>query len=288
MRAAAKEKTFDPKLLEGALQRFSEASSRLETRYESLRIEAEELKRQLKVKEEEIKRSEKLATLGETAAALAHEVRNPLGAIKLFLSLLKEDLLGKDRALELITHIERSVNGLDAVVTNILQFAQDATLIMSPMNLHSLIEAELSSFDIMCKGKGISFARMLSANPFIIGNEESLRQVLHNLLVNSVQALKTGGEVRINTCDCTHTNGCEGVEIVVSDNGPGIDETLRNRIFDPFVTGRKEGTGLGLAIVKKLVSKHAGYILASNDRGANFTIFLPRRAVLERSEEKLQ
>ncbi len=287
-RVADKSEIFDAKLLEGAFERFNQASLKLESRYESLRKEAEELRRQLKLKEEEIKRNQKLATLGETAAALAHEVRNPLGAIKLFISLLKEELLEKPKALEIIAHVERSVENLDSVVTNILQFAQDSCLMMSPMNLHALIEAELASMRLLCRGREIGFSRMLSANPFIIGNEESLRQGIHNLLLNATQVLRNRGEISVTTADSKDSAGREGVLLQISDNGPGIPRELLDKIFDPFVTGRKEGTGLGLAIVRKIVLKHAGQISATNDRGAKFTIFLPRKAVLERSDEGLQ
>lgn len=258
--------------LKTAFEQFSISSARLEMRYESLRQEAEELRSKLKEKEEEIKKHARLATLGETAAALAHEVRNPLGAIKLFLSMLREDLKQNNSALVLVDNIDQSISTLDNVVSNILAFAKDSKLIRVPTNINSIIQELYVHFSQLLKVDGARISLDLKANPFINAHEQGLRQVLYNLILNACQITKFNLQLTISTRDCE-----AGVEIVVADNGPGVATDLKQTLFEPFVTGRNEGTGLGLAIVKKIIDQHAGQIFVENNNGAVFTIRLPRK-----------
>jgi phosphoglycerate-specific signal transduction histidine kinase len=114
------------------MERFNESSSKLELRHTALMREVEDLREQLRAKDEEIKRSERLAVLGETAAALAHEVRNPLGAMSLFVSMLKGDLGERPQSIELVEEIEKSISSLNQVVSNVLHFAKNNKLNLSP------------------------------------------------------------------------------------------------------------------------------------------------------------
>ncbi|MEI2763970.1 histidine kinase dimerization/phospho-acceptor domain-containing protein [Methanothrix soehngenii] len=131
-----------PHELMEAFQRFSSASQRLEQKYEVLRRESEELKLRLRQKDEEINRSARLAILGETAAALAHEVRNPIGALRIFLSLLKGDVADRPQAAEMVSHMDRTISSLNHVVENILHFAKDGTAALAPVNLHALLQEQ--------------------------------------------------------------------------------------------------------------------------------------------------
>ena len=265
---------FDRVTLQLAFKRFSEAGHRLEKKYELLRHEAEELRARLREKDAEIARTARLAMLGQTAAAIAHEVRNPLGSIKLFVSLLKQDLADRPDSLQIVDGINKSLATLDNVVANILQFSRQQKSSFAPVNIHSIIQEQAATL-LPADRQSLSVRLDLQALPFISGNEHALRQVFCNLILNAFQAMRYSGNLSIRTW-----NADEGVfKAAVSDSGPGIPEHILCNIFEPFVTSKNEGTGLGLAIVKKILSEHHGHIEAANGesgKGAVFTITLPR------------
>lgn len=260
-------------LLSRLFERFTASSEKLEAQYIALTQEVDELKAQLRSKEEEIKRSERLAMLGETAAALAHEVRNPLGAITLFLSMLRTDISDKPQAIGLVDEIERSVTSLNNVVSNVLHFAKNNRLKTAPINIHSIL-LELSQHFENLYGSGVRFELDLQGGEFLVGDDQALRQAIYNLVINSLQITSFNATIRISTEDSSHADECV---ITVTDSGPGIPEEILGRLFEPFVSGRREGTGLGLSIVRRIIEAHGGEIAASNAPGARFTITLPRR-----------
>ena len=256
-----------------ALERFNESSSKLERQHSALLKEVEELRAQLLRKDEEIKRRERLATLGETAAALAHEVRNPLGAITLFLSMLRTDVEDRPEAVSLVDEIEKSVTSLDHVVSNVLHFAKNNSLKMAPLNVHSIVREVAHHFSNLY-AEMVKIVLDLSGNPYIVGDEQALRQCLYNLITNSLQAMDYSGRIQIDVRDCVDL---DGVALTLHDSGPGIPAEIMPQLFEPFVSGRREGTGLGLSIVKRLIDAHGGSIAANNSPGATFVIDLPRR-----------
>ncbi len=257
------------------MERFNESSSKLELRHTALMQEVEDLRGQLRAKDEEIKRSERLAVLGETAAALAHEVRNPLGAIALFVSMLKGDLTDRPGSLDLVDEIEKSISSLDQVVSNVLHFAKNNKLHLSPINLHSLVREVTQHFTSLY-GATARLSVSVEGNPFVIADPQALRQCLYNLITNSLQVTGFAGTVSLTVSD----RDPEGpITVVVRDDGAGIPEEIFPRLFEPFASGRREGTGLGLSIVKRIVVAHGGEISARNAPGAEFTVVLPRRAV---------
>ena len=257
------------------MERFNESSSKLELRHTALMQEVEDLRGQLRAKDEEIKRSERLAVLGETAAALAHEVRNPLGAIALFVSMLKGDLTDRPGSLDLVDEIEKSISSLDQVVSNVLHFAKNNKLHLSPINLHSLVREVTQHFTSLY-GATATLSVSVEGNPFVIADPQALRQCLYNLITNSLQVTGFAGTVSLTVSD----RDPEGaITVVVRDDGAGIPEEIFPRLFEPFASGRREGTGLGLSIVKRIVVAHGGEISARNAPGAEFTVVLPRRAV---------
>jgi len=261
-------------LLADAFKHFSEASAKLEARYEALRKETEDLRAELQQKDSEIKRTEKLATLGETAAAIAHEVRNPLGAIKLFVSLLQEDLVDRPQSKLLVAEIDKSINSLDHVVSNILTFSKSKPLQMGPVNVFSLVREMVQKIesDSQQNRRSISVVCDLHGNPYVTGNEHGLRQVLQNLTQNALQAMRYQGILAIRTTDGT----AGAFKLTIEDSGPGINIGNFEKIFEPFYTTRNEGTGLGLAIVKRIVDEHGGQISVRNNPGAEFILTFPR------------
>lgn len=265
------ENTAEALVLADAFERFNAASARLEEHHEELQEEIITLKEKLREKEQEIERAARLATLGETAAAIAHEVRNPLGAIKLFLSLLKQDVQDNAAAQKLITQIDAGIVSIEHVVSNILHFTKEAPQNIAPVNLHLLLNEQAALLEPLHKGKA-SIAVHTSGNPYLPGDEHGLRRAIYNLLLNALQATRFAGKL---TVSCSRDEA-ERLMIECRDNGPGIPEQIIPRLFEPFVTSKNEGTGLGLAIVKRIIQQHGGAITAFNDNGAVFRISFQR------------
>ncbi|NDC37026.1 MAG: sensor histidine kinase [Proteobacteria bacterium] len=253
--------------LADAFARFNEASSRLEEHHAELQGEIDSLKEQLREKQREIERAARLATLGETAAAIAHEVRNPLGAIKLFASLLRQDVAHNPGSLKLVDQIDSGIMSIEHVVSNILHFTKDKPELFTPVNLHALLKEQLALLEPLHKDRA-TITISTSGTPYISGDEHSLRRAVYNLLLNALQATKYTGAIEVM---CEQLSDVE-ILLVVRDNGPGIPPSVMPKLFEPFVTSRNEGTGLGLAIVKRIIEQHGGTIEAHNDNGAVFMI----------------
>lgn len=264
-----------PAALVEVLERFNDSSSKLEARHNSLLEEVEQLREQLRLKDEEIKKAERLAVLGETAAGLAHEIRNPLGAISLFVSMLKEDVRERPEALELVDQIERGIKSLDGVVSNVLHFAKNNRFQMGPVNVHSIVQEVHQHFASLYSPQ-CQLTLSMSGNPFIKADEQAIRQTLYNVIINSLQAVSFAGKIAIVLSEDIEA---DGISIIVSDDGPGIPEEILGRLFQPFTSGRREGTGLGLSIVRRIVEAHGGVVSARNTPHAEFAIFLPRMGV---------
>ena len=264
---------FPTEMLEDLFQKFTEASGKLERRYEALLLETQELRVKLREKDREIERAERLSVLGETAAAIAHEIRNPLGSIKLFVSLLRDEVEDNEQAMEYLATVNQSMQRLDGVISNILHFSREQAPQMGPVNLNALIQEQITSL-AQCGYTGTKSCLFLEGNPFVLGNEDGLRQVFANLLTNAAQANGTdGGAITVRTEDAE-----DHLLITIDDSGSGIPEHVMPTLFDPFVSTKAEGTGLGLAIVRRIVAQHGGTISAENmPQGARFKISLPRK-----------
>lgn len=267
------ETVWGPAELKKAFDNFSQASDKLQQKYDKVVAESEALRKQLAAKEEEVRRSSKLAALGETAAAIAHEIRNPLGSMKLFLSLLKEDLSTQTQSLELLAEIDKSFIALEHVVSNILQFAKKhKEEDFVPVNIFALISEQLKL--LVEPHKDVQVNTTFSDNLFVVGNEHSLRQVFHNLFINALQAMNYQGVIELSGEE--QSGG--GLKIQIKDSGPGVPEEILSEIFDPFITSKNEGTGLGLAIVRQILDQHNCKIEVKNDEGACFNLVFSGKA----------
>lgn len=263
--------------LAGVIERFNESTSKLETRHAELQREMEQLREQLRQKDEQVKRAERLALLGETAAGLAHEIRNPLGAITLFVSMLRSDLQDRPESLKILDQVDRGIKSLDAVVSNVLHFARNIRLRVGPMNLHSVVQELNHHFSSLYSPQS-SFELGLTGNPFIRGDEQGIRQCLYNVIMNALQAVSFAGSISVTVGDSPID---DAVAIVIEDDGPGIPEEIVDTLFEPFTSGRREGTGLGLSIVRRIVEAHGGNITVRNTPHAQFTITIPRDGTAE-------
>ncbi|MBU1220081.1 GHKL domain-containing protein [Myxococcota bacterium] len=216
---------------------------------------------------------ERLAVLGQMAAGLAHEIRNPLGSIKGALQLLEEDV-DNPSSLEFVEIISEEVDRLTNVVNSFLDFARQGKVEFESLELISLINKVI---DIYTKTNNTTTFNVVSElqKCQIKGNSDKLKQVFINLINNSLDALKEITHPTVNISLSTIiTRAGKTVEIIFSDNGPGISPEQASSIFQPFFTTKPKGTGLGLSICRKIIETHDGTIVLSNT-GKNFIIHLP-------------
>jgi signal transduction histidine kinase len=229
--------------------------------------------------EEMAKRTEKLIAMGEMAANIAHEIRNPLGSIELFASLLMKDMKD-DRHQGRLSHIITSVKNMDNKISNLLLFTTQKHPMMRKVNLHRIVKEVLRFSDPIIKQEDISLSvKYSSIEPCVRGDAEMLKQVFLNILLNAIQAMTDGGRLRIETVvsPLRLEDGARSVEVRISDTGVGITRDNLKKIFDPFFSTRERGSGLGLAIVHNIVHAHGGSIdVDSREReGTVFSITLP-------------
>ena len=224
--------------------------------------------------ENELTRVRTLAALGEMAATIAHEVRNPLGGILGFAALLRRDLESEDKRRDMVDKIIQGVENLDRSVSSLLAYAQEVHPAIKPVKLKPFMDEILANFKMTLSQNEESSAVDLIISPESLEwnfDPIHIRQCLINLLLNAHQAQQTPSEIKLTIV------GDNRLNIVVSDHGAGIDEKIRNKLFTPFFTTRSAGTGLGLATVKKLVDLHKGEIKVDSvlGRGTDITLELP-------------
>jgi PAS domain S-box-containing protein len=238
--------------------------------------------------EEQARRQDRLIALGQMAATVAHEIRNPLGGIEGFASLLSRDFDDSDPRSRLVTKILEGTRSLNRVVNELLVFTRPMKLDFQKIEIVPIIDCALSFLTTDIKTAGIRLYKRTGTNKLTVwGDGEQLERAILNILLNAVQATPRGGTLSVSCRRRSlpraarqmldiHKNGT-WAEITVRDSGPGIDEDDIPRIFNPFYTKKEKGTGLGLAIAMKIVEAHKGQITASNSPkgGALFTVSLP-------------
>ncbi len=251
-----------------------------ESRYRELFQETRRAYDELKSTQEKLIRSERLAAVGELAAQIAHEIRNPLGAISNSVGVLRRDLdlRGDDRRLLEVVHEE--AERLESIVADFLKFARPRPIHRTPQNLAELLDdllLLLAQKRPLGQGKRKSEIRIEKHYdpelPIASLDAAQTREALWNLLVNAVEAMPGGGVLTVRV-----QRSREGdVEVIVSDTGKGIRPEDRERIFEPFHTTKADGTGLGLAIVQRVVEAHAGEVEVTSEegRGSSFRLRFP-------------
>lgn len=215
--------------------------------------------------EKHVQRSEKLAALGSLAAGVAHEVRNPLGTIKGFATLIKRSFPEGDPRYQFADIIIKEVDRLARVTQELLDFARQGERKFVPLNVNEVIEKTIFFFQMNSSINKIEVITNLQPNvPEIFGDEERLVQAFLNILQNAVEAVGEDGQIVIST---KHAATGQWLEVTVTDNGSGIAPENIPRIFDPFFTTREKGTGLGLSMVHQIVSSHGGHIRVDSKPG---------------------
>ncbi|MFN7022060.1 MAG: sensor histidine kinase [Phycisphaerales bacterium] len=271
---------------------FNDVTARLQASHEALRSEVARLQAELGRANEQIERSRRLAALGEMAAGIAHEVRNPLGSIRLYARMLEDDLAGMPDQRALAAKIGGGVRTVDAVVRDVLEFAREQSVGVEQVRVGELIEqvvSEVLDADRAEDGHGVGVkvqggdwdGMVLCCDPVLT------QRALRNVVANAVQAMREGRaaeheEAPTLTIQAGWQRGESGGVFVlaVGDTGPGVTPEVMERMFNPFFTTRATGTGLGLAIVHRIMEAHGGSVVVRNRRGG-FDVGRGRGAVVE-------
>ena len=274
------------------VNRFVIENRRQTQRYQELAETLAETNRRLEQAQAEARRSERLAALGQLSAGLAHEIRNPLGVIKGSAEMLTQKL-GESNPLatELAGYISTETNRLGALVTRFLDFARPLHADLTPQDITTVLDRASHDVSQLWKGAAVRVEKEYETGLPLVPMDESLcEQAFVNIFQNAYDAMGAGGgvlRIGVRKTRARNRDGdrLEGVEVRVSDTGPGIPQELREQIFNPFVTTKKSGVGLGLSIVSKIIDGHHGTIRievpkhpageTAQGAGAHFVIFFP-------------
>jgi two-component system sensor histidine kinase PilS (NtrC family) len=228
--------------------------------------------------EEALEKSKRLALIGEMAAGLAHEMRNPLASLSGSIQILKRDLQLSEVDEKLMQIILKGKDQLDRVIKDFLLLARPAPGDRETVFIKEIIESVIESIQYLPDWKDdISVRLELSDNLGVSANRTEIREVIWNIVINAVQSMPEGGELSVETRKLYDGAQAQSLEIQVSDTGCGIDEKYLDRIFEPFFTTKERGTGLGLAIVNRIIEGYTGKILIRRgiERGTICTVSLP-------------
>lgn len=238
----------------------------------------------IKALEDEMKRREWLATIGELAAGMAHEIRNPLASLSGSMQVLRRDLdlRGEDRRLMEIALKE--TERLDSIISSFLLYARPAPLNPKRWNVNDLLQEALHLLRNAPEYRaGVTLeARLTRQRLWASVDADKLRQVFWNLAINAIQAMPRGGRLIVSSRRtsrplATKARGSAWIEVVFSDEGEGISPAMIEKIFYPFFTTKDRGSGLGLSIVHRIIENHHGHIHVRSQpgKGSVFTVYLP-------------
>jgi two-component system sensor histidine kinase PilS (NtrC family) len=236
--------------------------------------------------EEHLRRVDRLATVGEMAARLAHEIRNPLASLSGSIQLLQDELSldgANRRLMEIVTQETRRLN---ALLTDFLLFAKPERPSPQPLDLSCALMETLDLIaDQRRKGASVRVVSQVTPGLMVEADPKKMSQVIWNLLNNALEAMPDGGELRVRARRASRSRGTEAsqedswVHLEIEDTGVGIPKELQTRIFDPFFTTKDRGTGLGLSTVHRTLEGMGGMIEVRSEpgRGATFSVWLPCR-----------
>lgn len=235
----------------------------------------QDLTKQRKI-DAEIQRMDRVASIGQLAAGIAHEIRNPLTGIAITLDILREQEKLTDAGGEMLADIMREIDRLEALIKGLLDYARPQPASRRPMRVAKALEWQ-RSFIEQCRKKEVACEIDIDANPKIEGDPEKLKQLFLNLAINALDATDAGGRVTIRSTFDRQGKLGPRVRVEVIDTGRGMDQATAGRVFDPFFTTKNEGTGLGLSIAHSIVEQHGGQIRIETapGKGTTFAVSLP-------------
>jgi len=260
--------------LQTVLNAWNSATERLQQTHELLRAEVKRLTDELEAKNRELARQHRLADLGQMASHVAHEVRNGLVPMKLYLNLLSRRLVSDAASLEIAEKLGVGFAGLETVINDLLQFTSHRDPLLVEVDLAQMLRDLCESLAPQLAAQHICVSIAATDTLCCMADADMLRRGLLNLVLNAIDAMPAGGELLLAA-----RNDGNAVQISVADSGPGLSADVARRIFEPFFTTKGKGTGLGLAIVYRIAEVHGGEIVAENRQGggAIFTLSLPTR-----------
>ncbi len=270
------------------LAAYNQVTERMQHSHQVLEAEVLRLREELASTNAQLHRSKRLSALGEMAAGIAHEIRNPLAAIQLYAGMAVEDLddvrhgtatdataAPLDSAADAVRKIAAAVHGLSAIVNDVLTFAGQSRPEPRDLSVVDAVGRALDAHLPAIEAAAVTVIRHDLQGPALTIHADPLllHQALLNLIRNAVDAMAAQPGDRTLTVAAAVEDG--DVCLTLCDTGPGIAEQDVDRIFNPFFTTRNTGTGLGLAIVHRIVDAHGGAIRVRNDGGAVFELVLP-------------
>ena len=238
------------------------------------------LRSQLIESRAELGRQEKLSSLGVLAAGVAHEIRNPLTALKVRLHGLRKALQGDPR-LQDVEVIDNEISRLERIVRDFLHFARPSDPELEAVPVTDLFQQIYELFDSQLRKHSIRLDLDAPTGVSVRADREQIKQVLINLARNAAESIEDGGTITLRAIPRAAPLGgrdLPAVALEISDNGKGMPPDVQRRLFDPFFTTKEQGTGLGLSIAARIIHRHGGSIHCQTqvDRGTTFTLLLPR------------
>jgi len=227
--------------------------------------------------QQRMQRADKLATIGELASSVAHEIKNPLAGINGVIQVLLKDEEIPYKAKEILREILNLTARLDRTVHNLLRFSKDTPAQFRMTNINEIIKKTLFIIEQQAiTSKVVLQIQLDSSIPDSLMDEEQIGHLLINIILNAIQAMPDGGKISIKT-SLEERDGNKYIKVSISDTGVGIPEGIRDKIFDPFFTTRPHGTGLGLYICKRIIKAHNGeiWVESEENRGSTFYFIIP-------------
>jgi signal transduction histidine kinase len=234
--------------------------------------------RELKESQNTLRRADRLSSLGLLTAGLAHEIRNPLVAIRTFTQLLPERYEDAEFREGFQGLALKEVDRICGLINDLLSFARPSRPNIAEENMNDVVDGITRILETEAKEKSVEITRNLGANlPRVWIDREQLKQVFMNIILNAIQAMKAGGSIFISTRtvsrnDAEHSG--QLVQVEIRDTGVGIPPENLERIFDPFFTSKEEGSGLGLSISHQIIQEHGGYFTVESQVGVGTTFFI--------------
>lgn len=260
-------------LVGGATGLAADEQRRQRAELERTATQLAEANRELRESFERLKRADRLAAIGHLSAGLAHEIRNPLASIEGAAGILEQEGLTSEQRTEFLGIIKKECGRLNRLLGSLLDFARPPVPRRQTIQVSALLESVAGLVEPAAAGKSVRVHKEVTPPGLTMeGDGEQMKQVILNLLLNAVQAMPDGGEVRV-----TARRERSDLLIEVTDEGCGILPENMERMFNPFFTTKESGTGLGLAVAHQIVAQHGGVLRARNNsvRGATFTVQLP-------------
>ncbi|MCM8813578.1 MAG: ATP-binding protein [Candidatus Omnitrophica bacterium] len=267
--------------LSGAFKAFSKGADKMKQMYTKLEKRVVYLTDELDKKNRELERAHRLAALGELAAGVAHEIRNPLCGIELSATLLQREIQPADGRHELVENIVEGVRRLDTIVSNLLTFTRDQKIQPCACELSQVIRETIQAVEFKRQKHNVRLqCRVLCGHTVLKADADQLRQVFVNLSLNAIEAMPAGGALTIVVRRQERRESMPACFVVsFTDTGEGISAAHVERVFDPFFTTKEQGTGLGLSISHRIVENHGGRmrVFSRKGKGTTFWVYVPVR-----------